>query len=221
MESKEEVKEAVINQLQADDRVLSAGVEVEVFDGTVRLNGTVPKVSDRRAAEEDALAVPGVAVVENNLQVCPPDQYNVISDEQIKKQIEHHFNSKYRLDPAKIKVLVVDGVVSLDGIVNSYWKKDEVEDYAYTRIGVVDVVNNLNVVPTHKASDEKIAINIKDAFKQSVALNGQDIVVEVENGIVTLTGTVAHRASCNTAYEIVSYTSGVTGICNKLETRKE
>lgn len=215
--AKEKIKQAVIDQLVWDDRVHSTGVEVEVLDGTVRLNGTVPKSSDRKAAEEDALSIPGVQAVENNLRVSPPNEYLVLTDGQIKEQLENQVSSDYRMDPIKVKVGVYDGVVTLDGTVGSYWKKDAVEDLAYSKPGVVDVVNNLSVVPSHSITDERIATEIKDAFKKSVALDGQDITVEVLNGVVTLTGVVSHSAARGTAYEIVSYTPGVIAISNRVE----
>ena len=60
---------AVLDALNADTAVRNSDVDVGVRDGAVTLSGLVEEASQRDRAERDALAVPGVASVHNQLRV--------------------------------------------------------------------------------------------------------------------------------------------------------
>jgi osmotically-inducible protein OsmY len=59
--------------LAEDPRTALAPIDVSSSGGTVTLNGQVPSVAVREAAEQIARAVRGVALVINDLEVCPHD----------------------------------------------------------------------------------------------------------------------------------------------------
>lgn len=63
------IKHDVESALFYDNLVNSYQVTVDVKDGVVTLSGTVDSDEEKRAAEEDAQAVPGVSQVINNLVV--------------------------------------------------------------------------------------------------------------------------------------------------------
>ncbi len=64
-----QVRRQVEEALEADKRTRGAVIEVSCLAGRVSLAGTVAKAAMKMAAEEVARAVPGVAVVINELRV--------------------------------------------------------------------------------------------------------------------------------------------------------
>jgi osmotically-inducible protein OsmY len=88
------------------------------------------------------------------------------------------------------------GVVTLFGIVPSQKAKAAAAADARQVSGVTRVVNDLQVVASAKqaavkARDEELARAVKQAFETAAF---KDIGVEVKNGVVRLTGTVANGA---------------------------
>jgi hypothetical protein len=64
--------------------------------------------------------------------------------------------NKYAIDPAKpIRITVVNGIVTLSGVVDSQTDKDVANIQANGVPGVFKVVNNLQVVGSEKSEKEK------------------------------------------------------------------
>lgn len=63
------VREIVYDHLRKDRDLASCEIDVTVEDGTVRLKGRVPDAWSRRHAEEAAIGVSGVRIVQNDLLV--------------------------------------------------------------------------------------------------------------------------------------------------------
>ncbi len=79
--------------------------------------------------------------------------------------------------------------------------------------------NEMGVVPTEQPIDEAIARDIEAALGRNINVNVEDVTVEVENGVVTLTGTVPTWAAWRAAYNTAIYTSGVVDIVDQLVIR--
>mgnify|MGYP000011744878 CR=1 FL=1 len=71
-EIKTDIRQAVIEQLRSDERVVAEHVSVMVNDGQVTLEGVVPSYRAKWAAAEAARRVRGVFSVENHLEVRVP-----------------------------------------------------------------------------------------------------------------------------------------------------
>lgn len=213
-----DLKQDVKNHLVWDDRLVTSGIEVDVQeDGSVILSGTVPSYYNRILAEEDVFAVPGVTKVENNLRIKYPESFSAFADGDLKTTIENMLLWDSRIDASHIKVEVNQGVVKLEGSVPAYWKKEIAEDHARRMIGVMEVHNNLNVVPTKDVVDEAVAEDIKNALRRNQLIDEEDVTVEVTNSFVTLRGRVASHAAKKLAYDTASFTKGVIGVRDLLE----
>jgi len=66
-----------------------------------------------------------------------------------------------------------------------------------------------------KADDSTLKSRIETRLKNSAALKGDDIAVDVDNGVVTLTGTV-HSQAQSTQAGTLAKIAGVTSVTNKL-----
>lgn len=216
MVHQEDIKQAVMDQIKWDSRVLSSGVKIEAKDSLIKLNGEVRNLYEKLVAEDDALSVPGVTGVENNLKVKDSEELYKVSDSQLQEAISYFLRWDNRIDATNIFIHVVSGIVTLEGFVDSYWKKLIASEQVYNITGVVKVINNLNVVPTQEILDEEIAQEIQNAFKRSILIVAEKITVSVSKGFVTLTGTVSSTKEKRKAEEIVDLISGVTGINNNL-----
>ena len=212
-----EVKESVEEQLSWDERVLSDRIQVEVNEGVVKISGQVPNYLSRLAAEEDALSVIGVNRVENQLKVLHPDTDSIPGDAEIKKAIDNMLELDSRLDDEELVVEVTSGEVLLHGMVNTFWKKALAEEYTDRTKGVVNVVNQIKIIPSTEFDDEKIHEAIIKALQRNAITHDRSITVRVAKGEVTLAGRVMSPLERKTAIQLASLTSGVTQVHDNLD----
>lgn len=211
-----EIEQLVRQELIWDDRVDSTGITVTVLNGVVTLTGTVPSYAQLSLAAADAWKIQGVTDVDNLLTVTIPETVTVPSDAQIETNVENMLRWNATVDSTDIDVSVTHGTVTLEGTVDDYWQKWRADDLAADLSGVVLVENHLTVVPTESFVDQDIAEDIEAALERNLYVVAEDITVEVENGIVTLTGTVPTYHAHAEAYNAAMNTVGVVEVHNHL-----
>jgi len=211
----EEIKQDVVDQLVWDDRVNAAEVDVEVRDSTVVLRGSVPSYWARAAAVENAELIPGVARVEDQLTVRWPPVYTP-SDTDLRDNVDRVLRWNPNIDASRITIGVSDGVVSLEGSVDSLWKKQHAERVAADVTGVIDVENRLAIVPTRTITDETIGTDIVNALKRNVLIDAELVDVRVTNGVVTLGGSVPNWPALRAARNAAFHTAGVIDVRDNL-----
>jgi osmotically-inducible protein OsmY len=237
----ESVEKAIIDALQYDPRVVSNNVRAEVTGGIVTLRGTVDNLRAKRAAARDARNTVGVLALKNRLKVRPSE---IWSD----SAIAHGISAALLRDPYfgnnEIGVTVNDGVANLYGSVDSYFEKGHADELASTARGVVDVNNQLTVRrgdplvyepylgdydfyrydwydydphPTF-INDDRIREKIETELFWSPFVDAEDLVVTVEDGVATLSGTVDSRFEMHAAVES-AYEGGAIWVDNGIEVR--
>ena len=137
----ERIKKQIVENIFGDSRVNGSGVNVSVQNGRVTLSGWVPTLSARRAAQEDAWAVPDVLRVDNLIDVKFASDVTPPVDADIKSAIEASLRWNPDIDATRIRVSVNAGNVTLEGSVEQYWKKILVENMASDVRGVVVIIN--------------------------------------------------------------------------------
>jgi len=215
----EEIKKDVVDQLYWDGRVDASDVKVEVDDGTVTLTGTVPNYTAYEGADEDAWAMSGVRYVRNDLTIKYPPGVKVPEDSKIKENIENLLLWQPNIDSTDIDVSVNNGWITLRGSVDAYWKKVRAEALILNLSGVMGITNELAVVPTEKLMDKAIADDIEAAMERDFNIDVDLIDVKVENGRVTLTGSVPSLPAFRSVQRIVENTPGVLMFDNELVIR--
>jgi hyperosmotically inducible periplasmic protein len=120
---------------------------IGVQDGAVTLGGTAYGPTDKDSAVSVVGNYPGVKDVIDNIEVAPvspmDDRIRLAEARSI-----YGFPSlnKYAIDPAKpIRITVVNGKVTLSGVVDSEADKDAANLRATSVPGVFQVINNLEV----------------------------------------------------------------------------
>ncbi len=212
----EEIKKDVVDQLYWDGRVDASDVRVEVTEGTVTLSGTVPNYTAYDGADEDAWAMAGVKYVRNELTIKFPPGTEVPTDIDIRANIENVLLWQPDIDSTNIDVAVENGWVTLKGSVHAFWQKVRAEELILSLSGVLGLTNELAVVPTEKFVDKAIADSIEAALDRDFNVDADLIDVRVENGKVTLTGSVPSLPAFRAVKRIVESTPGVLMVENEL-----
>jgi osmotically-inducible protein OsmY len=137
---------------------------------------------------------------------------------------EIRWTPQLRAIAAEFGVAAKDGVVTITGVVDSYWKKVAVEHAAQQVSGVKVVASDVEVRvgSSGKRTDNEIAHAVRSALRWSSALADEDVDVKVDDGWVYLQGKVDLRSQRDLIQNIVENLKGVTGVCNaiKLEPRR-
>jgi osmotically-inducible protein OsmY len=117
-----------------------------------------------------------------------------------------------------IGVIVKDGVVTLEGVVDSYPEKWAAERAAKRVSGVKALALELEVkLPGFgKQSDADIAEAAENALKWDVLVPQDRIKVTVEKGFLTLEGQVDWEFQRSAAKRAVQYLTGVKGVANEI-----
>lgn len=144
------------------------------------------------------------------------------SDGQLQHDVMAELEWEPSVDHADIGVAVHDGVVTLSGYVKSYPEKLAAEKAARRVAGVRAIAEDIKVrFPSErKLADHEIAKRITDLFSWNVSIPDDHISVKVEQGWVTLTGTVDWFYQANEARKAAGRINGVAGINNQIEVRR-
>jgi osmotically-inducible protein OsmY len=212
----EEIKKRIVDELYWDSRVDASKVGVRVDDGKVTLSGLVPTYNAKLRAETDAYAVQDVVWVENRLTVTYPPAIIIPNDNDIRQTVIRNLSDDPDLEKTDIRVSVKDAIVTLEGSVDAYWKKWEAEYTTCNVRGVCDIVNKVTVVPTMQIADKVIAEDVRAAIERKRNINIEDLDIRVENGVVTLTGTVPDRDARRSAVNAAEFTKGVIDVIDEL-----
>jgi osmotically-inducible protein OsmY len=145
----------------------------------------------------------------------------MISDDEIKKNVEEELRWDPDLDATDIAVAVKDGVVTLSGFVTSYGQKFQAEKDAKRVAGVVAVANDIEVrVPTvDERPDPEIARDAVHAIKTQLPISWENIKVVVHNGWITLEGEAEWNYQRERAEDAVRHLKGVKGVINAIQVK--
>lgn len=211
-------------------------LDVDVERGTAVLRGKVENEVDRELAERIALDIEGIDKVDNQLQVDPA----VASEPGSRGAMAQRFEDATLTATVKSKLLwssvtealhidvdTRDGVVTLKGRAQSPEAKELAGSLAANTDGVI-TVNNLisisaadsiaakaqpqNLSPTEQLSDAWVTSKVKSSLIYSRTLDGLNIKVSTESGVVSLDGIVANYAEKELAVEIARNIRGVKGV---------
>lgn len=125
------------------------------------------------------------------------------------------------LNAAEIGVAVKNGIVTLSGIVDTYSKKIAAERAAAKVSGVKAVAEELQVgmSPVFHRTDAEIAEAVLNALKWDTTIPEDKISVKVEDGVVSLEGTVCWDYQRRAARAAIVNLAGVRMINNHLTVR--
>ncbi len=212
----EKLKKRIVDQLYWDSRVDVSTVNVDVTGRKVTITGTVPNFAASEVVLFTAWNTQGIVGVDNQLEVRYPDSLQPPPDKTIKERIEHLIHWNENLYGKEVELNVDSGIVELEGVVDSYWKKIKLRDLASHVFGVVKIVDKISVVPSRKSTDKAIAEKIMSCMERNDFIVADTIDVVVKNGIVTLKGDVSSWIIGQIVLNCAENTTGVIEINNEI-----
>lgn len=222
--SDKEIKKDAQDSLTRDVYLAGFPVEVSVKNGIITLKGKVATAYEKDRAYNDVFWIWNVKDVDNQLLVKgwlkegARKKAEVPTDEQLGKFIKDELSYDSRITtPDKIKVDAAGGNVTLSGSVPTFYQKRIAKMDALNVIGTAIVTNYLTVKERAR-SDISIQNDILTELDADYSLNLEGTVkTRVNNGIVTLTGSVANYWDKAHAYDVVSRVNGVRDVINNIK----
>jgi len=129
-------------------------IDVDVTSGVVTLTGTVESDIESDLAGEIAKGVKGVKEVNNKLNISPEAQRNTeqstflhyVEDANITAKVKSRLLLNPNTHGLKIHITTKNGVVFLEGELNSDIEADLVRQIARNTKGVIDVEDKLTII---------------------------------------------------------------------------
>lgn len=119
---------------------------IGVDDGVATVGGTVRTPYDKDSALNLVSSTPGVKKVVDNIKVAPTSFYDDRLRLEVARAIYRRLSPQYALDPqSPIRIVVVNGNVQLDGVVDSKLDRQIAVMQARSVPGVFSVTDNLAV----------------------------------------------------------------------------
>jgi len=185
------ITDAIENELLFDRAVPANDIDVKVVDGVVTLRGKVGNILAKERAARMAETVKGVRSVVNLVKVKPA---TTRSDSAIERDVQRALLEDPATDSYEVRVSVKNSVVKLTGTTQSRTEKQLCGTVAKGVKGVIDVENKIRIKYKSERPDVEIRPEIEKALRWSVLVDDALIDVEVDDGEVTLTGTVGSAA---------------------------
>lgn len=140
------------------------------------------------------------------------------TDNEIKQQVLRELKWDSRIGWSAIGVEVMEGVVTLAGVVSSYAKKLAAQEAAHRISGVLDVANDVEVRPdgAFMRSDADIARAVRHILEWDALVPDERIKSTVSDGWVTLEGDVDFWHQREDAERTVLRLEGVIGVTNEI-----
>ena len=137
-----ELRKAVVTAIEARPEIGTAEIIVEVRDGVATLTGFVHTYFAKLAAEDAAKHVAGVEGLANDIMVKLGDQ---ASDPEIARGAVSALRENPEVPERNLTVTVRDGLLTLEGEVETYRQKRSAEDAVMTVHGAKGVVSRIEI----------------------------------------------------------------------------
>lgn len=223
----EELSANVKDALLADPATDAYELKVSAKDGTVTLAGSVDSWQEKRIAGQVAKGVRGVRQIEDKIL------FEAKSDRpagEIKADIERMLEIDSLVSAPAIKVEVKDGVATLSGTTGSLAEKHRAISRARVPGIVLVHTDDLEVEPWAERemlrkstlvikTDEQVKEAVRDAFLYDPRVKSFNPTIEVNSGVVTLTGVVDNLKAKRAASHDARNTAGVVRVENKLSVK--
>ena len=203
----DQIQKDVISELAWDTRVGPTEVGVEVDAHVVTLTGTVPSWAKKLAAADAAHRVAGVLDVANNIVVKVSDGPRP-TDTEIAAAVRQALTWDEFVPADRIQSTVENGAVRLQGTVEYLAQREDAARAVGYLAGVVAVDNQITV---RRSDVSKTALRaaIQGALERQALRDANRVQLEVEEGRVTLSGTVHSWAE---RQAVVGATRGTRGV---------
>jgi len=211
-----ELTNYVADELSLEPRVNATAIAVSAENGTVTLRGTVGTFREKREAEKAAKRVHGVELVDNDLQVTPLLNDSVRGDADLRGDVLQAL-ALDDLVPKTVGATAEGGRVTLTGIADWQYQRDEAEFVASNIVGALHVVDEIALTP--KPDEGDVKKKITRAFERSAKLDADHLSVKVSKDTVTIKGAVSSWTEHDDAMAAAWSAPGVLRVVDHLTIR--
>lgn len=211
--SDSEIQRRVQQELEWDARVDSSGVAVAVKRGVVTLTGFVDTYAKKVAALDAVHQVQGVRDVADEVQVRLV--VHAKADQEIAQAVRAALIWDVFVPDERIKSTVSAGWVTLEGSVDRWQQRDDACRAIERLSGVCGVTNRIEVKPP-RVEATKIRKSIEDALRRRAEREANKLQLAVDDGVVTLKGTVDSWAEKYAVGQLANYSPGVKRVVNEI-----
>ena len=208
-------------------------LSVAVVDGKATLAGHVEEDVSKDLAKQLALGVEGITDVDNQIVVKAdyvqpprdgkPSYAQRVDDATITAAIRSKLAWNAQTHGMPAVVATDSGKVTLTGMVRTEEAKDLAGRLALDTRGVVSVENQLTLDGAEAVAEETapsfedawITTKVNSSFMYSSNVDGSDIEVSTNEGVVTLTGKLESGAERALAIELAKNVRGVRSVESK------
>ena len=148
---------------------------------------------------------------------------SIRTDEEIQTDVLEELQWDTRVRPNEIGVAVKDGIVTLNGWVDSFLKKMAAQEAVHRVPGVKAVANDIEVrLPGFaERTDTDLAAAVLGALRWDAAIPAGKVDVTVSQGWVTLKGEIEYAFQKRDAERAVRRLSGVKGVSNLITVKPQ
>ncbi|HVA57772.1 MAG: BON domain-containing protein [Gemmatimonadaceae bacterium] len=214
MKTDMQLQRDVIEEMAWQPNISDAEIAVGAKNGVVTLSGFVNTYAQKYGAVRAAEKVRGVHAVADDLKVRLP-QSLMRSDTDIAHAAVSALKWDVEVPDTRIKALVDDGWVSLDGTVDWQFQRLAAERAVRHLSGVKGVINRITVQQP-KVSAYEVNLRIQEALKRSAAVDADKISIEAKDGKVVLRGTVRSWSEREDAERAAWAAPGVTEVDDEI-----
>lgn len=214
MKTDAQLKADVTDELAWDPSLDAANVGVMVSEGVVTLTGHLDSFAEKHAVEQAVRRVGGVRGIALELDIKLPAS-GERSDSDIARAATESLRLNSLVPDDKVQVEVENGWVTLTGEVDWSYQFASAEQCIRPLAGVRGLFNQITVKPRVKGED--IARQITAALTRQATREARHIGVEVEGGVVTLSGKVHSLAEHDAAIGVAFSAHGVSHVVDHLQ----
>ena len=181
------LQQRVLEELRWEPSINAAHIGVAAESHVVTLTGAVPSYYQKVAAERAAARVLGVHGLANEIEVVYLGSPK-LGDADVAGAALVALRQSVSVPADTIEVAVSHGIVTLRGGVEWGAEREAAEGAVQDLAGVVDVVNLIDIKP--HPSRKLVERSIESAFQRNAVLDAHHIDIEINDGTITLRGTV-------------------------------
>jgi len=216
MRSDNDINRDVEAELSWSPDLDETDVSVKVQEGVVMLTGYVHSYFEKDRAEAAAKRVKGVAGVANDVIVRVSSGAGT-SDPEIARAAVAALKAAMPAASNRLKVVVSQGHLTLEGVVEWYFQKQQAESTVRYLSGVTGLTDLMQVKP--RVAPLEIERRIQDAFRRNAQVDAEHVRVATHDGEVTLSGAVSSWAEREEAQRTAWSAPGVTAVKNDISVR--
>jgi len=137
-------------------------------------------------------------------------------DSEVKRDVEAELDWSPDVDQTDLAVKVSNGVVTLTGFVASFFEKYRAEETVKRVAGVAGVANDVQVRPAYGLDDPEIARAAIAAIRVELPSSPESVKALVQNGHVTLEGSVEWNFQRERLEDSIRRLAGVITVDNEI-----